>query len=140
MIFKKSLEDAKKKAIFLAEAAIGKKGFNLVILEIGRVNPFTDFFLIVSGRSDRHVQAIADAVYESIKKRREAVLGVEGYEEGKWILIDGGDVVIHIFQEAIRSYYDLEGLWIDAPKIPVAEDEEESKVEGGIPDVEPTGA
>jgi len=127
----KDFEDAKKKAILLAEAAIGKKGFNLTILEIGRVNPFTDCFLLVSGRSDRHVQAIADAVYERLKKVREKILGVEGYEEGKWILIDGGDVVIHIFQEAVRAYYDLEGLWIDAPRIPVPDVENEIKSEGG---------
>ncbi len=110
-----SFEDAKKKARQLAETALGKKGFNLIILEIGRVNPFTDCFLLVSGRSDRHVQAIADAVYEALKKGRETILGMEGYEEGKWILIDAGDVVIHIFQETVRKYYDLEGLWIDAP-------------------------
>ena len=131
MISKKSLEEVKKKAILLAEAAIGKKGINLVILEIGRVNPFTDFFLLVSGRSDRHVQAIADAVSEWLKRRHEKILGIEGYEEGKWILIDGGDVVIHIFQETIRSYYDLEGLWIDAPRIPVTEEGEDINVEGG---------
>ncbi len=119
----KEFEKAIEKAIHLAEAAIGKKGFNLTILEIGRVNPFTDCFLLISGRSDRHVQAIADAVYERMKRSHETILGVEGYKEGKWILIDGGDVIIHIFQESIRTYYDLEGLWIDAPRIPIEEEE-----------------
>ena len=132
----RNFEVAKKKAILLAEAAIGKKGFHLTILEIGRVNPFTDCFLLVSGRSDRHVQAIADAVYETLKKNRAKVLGVEGYEEGKWILIDGGDVVIHIFQEVVRAYYDLEGLWIDAPRIPVPGEDEQMKREGEDEDVE----
>ncbi len=126
-----SLEDAKKKARQLAETALGKKGFNLIILEIGRVNPFTDCFLLVSGRSDRHVQAIADAVYEDLKKRRKAILGMEGYEEGKWILIDAGDVVIHIFQETVRKYYDLEGLWIDAPSLIVNDSEKDEDDEEG---------
>lgn len=125
MISEKFFEDAKQKALYLAKAAISKKGFNLIILEIGKVNPFTDCFLLISGRSDRHVQAIADAVYETLKKTRCSILGVEGYEEGKWVLIDGGDVVIHIFQETTRSYYDLEGLWIDAPRIHVEEREAE---------------
>ncbi len=125
MISEKSFEDAKQKALYLAKAAISKKGFNLIILEIGKVNPFTDCFLLISGRSDRHVQAIADAVYETLKKARCSILGVEGYEEGKWVLIDGGDVVIHIFQETTRSYYDLEGLWIDAPKVQVKGEEAE---------------
>ena len=118
-----SFKDAKKKARHLAETALGKKGFNLIILEIGKVNPFTDCFLLVSGRSDRHVQAIADAVYEDLKRTKGGVLGVEGYEEGKWVLIDAGDVIIHIFQEAVRRYYDLEGLWIDAPSQQVDDDE-----------------
>jgi len=118
-----SFKDAKKKARHLAETALGKKGFNLIILEIGKVNPFTDCFLLVSGRSDRHVQAIADAVYEDLKKTKGGVLGVEGYEEGKWVLIDAGDVIIHIFQETVRRYYDLEGLWIDAPSQQVDDDE-----------------
>jgi ribosome-associated protein len=125
MISLNSLKGAKKKARHLAEAAIGKKGFNLIILEIGRVNPFTDCFLLVSGRSDRHVQAIADTLYEDLKTSGGSVLGVEGYEEGKWVLIDAGDVIIHIFQEAVRNYYDLEGLWIDAPSTKIDDDEDE---------------
>ena len=128
MVSLNSLEDAKKKARHLAETALGKKAFNLIILEIGRVNPFTDCFLLVSGRSDRHVQAIADAVYEDLKKGKGGVLGVEGYEEGKWVLIDAGDVIIHIFQEAVRNYYDLEGLWVDAPSHTVDDTE---AVDGG---------
>lgn len=132
MVSKKSFKDAKKKALHLAVTAIGKKGFNLIILEIGKVNPFTDYFLLISGRSDRHVQAIADAIYEDLKKKMDGVLGVEGYEEGKWVLIDGGDVVIHIFQEKVRSYYDLEGLWIDAPRVPVDVDEKVVTTEKGV--------
>ena len=127
MVSLNSLKNAKKKARHLAGTAIGKKAFNLAVLEIGRVNPFTDCFLLVSGRSDRHVQAIADAVYEDLKKSKSGVLGVEGYEEGKWVLIDAGDVVIHIFQEAVRSYYDLEGLWVDAPCTKIDDDENSDK-------------
>lgn len=132
MVSEKTSEEAKKKALHLAETAIGKKGYNPIILEIGKVNPFTDYFLLISARSDRHVQAIADAIYEDLKRKKDGVLGVEGYEEGKWVLIDGGDVVIHIFQEKVRSYYDLEGLWIDAPRVPVEVDEKVVPTEKGV--------
>ncbi len=129
MVSLKSFKDAKKKARFLADTALDKKGFNLIILEIGKVNPFTDCFLLVSGRSDRHVQAIADALYQDLKKTKGGVLGVEGYEEGKWVLIDAGDVIIHIFQETVRRYYDLEGLWIDAPSQKIDEEETDEETE-----------
>lgn len=122
MIPKKSFEESKQKALYLAKAAIGKKGFHVIILEIGLVNPFTDCFLLISGHSDRHVQAIADELHEDLEGIGGGVLGMEGYEEGKWVLIDAGDVVIHIFQETTRKYYDLEGLWIDAPRVRVDED------------------
>ncbi len=129
MVSGKSSKGATQKARQLAKAALEKKGCDLVILEIGRVNPFTDCFLLVTGRSDRHVQAIADAVSDDLKRMQEHVLGVEGYEDGKWILIDAGDVVIHVFQEAVRKYYDLEGLWMDAPRYDIEEEEEVESLE-----------
>jgi len=81
------------------------------------ITSFTDYFLICSGKSDRQVQAIAEAVEETIEREGFRAIGQEGKAEGKWVLMDYGDVVIHIFLEPIRGFYDLEGLWIDAPRI-----------------------
>ena len=81
------------------------------------ITSFTDYFLICSGKSDRQVQAIAQAVEEALEREGARVLGQEGKSDGRWVLMDFGDVVIHIFLEPIRAFYDLEGLWVDAPRI-----------------------
>ena len=82
-----------------------------------RVSSYTDYFLICSGKSDRQVQAIAQRIAEVLEDQGMKPLGLEGTSEGKWVLIDYGDLVIHVFLEPIRQFYDLEGLWIDAPRI-----------------------
>ena len=76
-----------------------------------------DVFLIASGRSDRQVRSIADAVAEAGARAGEKPLGLEGYDEGRWVLIDWADVIVHVFQEEVRGHYDLERLWSDAPHI-----------------------
>ena len=81
------------------------------------VSSYTDYFLICSGKSDRQVQAIAQRIAEVLEEQGIKPLGLEGTSEGKWVLIDYGDLVIHVFLEPIRRFYDLEGLWIDAPRI-----------------------
>ena len=78
---------------------------------------FTDYFFICSGRSDRQVQAIAQGIEETLRKEGIRPLGMEGVSGGKWVLMDYEDVVVHIFLEPIRKFYDLEGLWIDAQRI-----------------------
>ena len=80
---------------------------------------FTDYFFICSGTSDRQVQAIAEGIQEVLEGEGIRALGLEGTREGKWILIDYEDVVVHIFLEPVRQVYDLEGLWMDAPRINV---------------------
>jgi len=77
---------------------------------------FTDYFLLCGGKSDRQVQAIAQGIEEALKKKGIRPLGQEGMTEGKWVLMDYEDVVVHIFLEPVRAFYDLEGLWIDAPE------------------------
>lgn len=106
-----------EKARIAAEAALGKLGQDLVALDVKEVVSFADIFLIVSGRSDRQVRAIADAVSEAASKRGEKPLGVEGYDEARWVLIDWADVIVHIFQQDAREQYDLERLWSDAPTL-----------------------
>jgi len=109
--------DSKTKSLFCLKAAIEKKAQDPVLLELKGVTSVTDYFLLCNGKSDRQVQAIAQAIQETLKKKGIRPLGQEGTVEGKWILLDYEDVVIHIFLEPVRQFYDLEGLWIDAPRI-----------------------
>ena len=108
--------DSKTKSLLCLKAALEKKAENPILLELKGIVSFTDYFLLCSGKSDRQVQAIAQAIEEELKKKGIRPLGQEGVQEGKWILMDYEDVVVHIFLEAVRTFYDLEGLWIDAPQ------------------------
>jgi len=98
----------------LAEAALERKGRNVLALSVGELTSFADTFLLVSGTSDRQVRAIADAVVEAAKASGDAPLGIEGHDEGHWVLIDLNDVIVHVFLEEVREHYDLERLWGDA--------------------------
>ena len=111
--------DSKTKALLCLKAAIEKKALDPVFLDLRGISSFTDYFLLVSGKSDRQVQAIAQAIEEALGKKGIRALGREGVAEGKWILMDYEDVIVHIFLEPVRSFYDLEGLWIDAPRIDI---------------------
>lgn len=114
---KEAFKDSKEKSIFCAQAALEKKAFDITILELKRASSLTDYFLICSGRSDRQVQAIAQSIEEKMGEQGIRPLGEEGIREGRWVLMDYDDVVIHIFYDQLRRYYDLEGLWIEAPRI-----------------------
>jgi ribosome-associated protein len=94
-----------------------RKAVEPVLLSVVDLTTITDFFLIVSGRSSRQVQAIARHVAGRMKEEGFKAYGVEGEQEGRWVLMDYGDVVIHIFYESVRDYYDLEGLWVEAPRV-----------------------
>lgn len=98
-------------------AADDRKAVDLKVLHLQKVSDFTDYFLICSGTSERQVQAIADAVQEKLRAARVRPLHVEGYNRGQWVLIDYGDLVVHIFQEEPRRFYALERLWGDAPEV-----------------------
>ncbi len=88
-----------------------------MLLNLKNISSFTEYFLICSGRSDRQVQAIVRSIDQHLKKMGIYSLGVEGFEEGKWILMDYDDVVVHVFLDPVRKFYDLEGLWLDAPRV-----------------------
>ena len=109
--------DSRTKSLLCVKAAIEKKAIEPILLKMKEITSFTDYFLICSGKSDRQVQAIAQGIEEDLKKKGIRPLGQEGVQEGKWILMDYEDLVVHIFLETIRKFYDLEGLWIDAPRI-----------------------
>lgn len=99
------------------QAALGKKAQGVVVLDVRDLTSVADAFIICSGRSNRQVVAIAEHIQQFLKKHRRKPLNVEGLREGHWVLMDYGHVVIHIFYEPVRTFYDLEGLWMDADRI-----------------------
>lgn len=100
-----------------AEAALGKKAEEVMILDVRGLTTYADYFVLATGTSDRQVMAIADSIEETMKKAGHRPIGTEGYTQGHWVLIDFGDVVAHVFYEDTRNLYDIEGLWADAPRI-----------------------
>jgi len=102
-----------------ALAAEEKKAQDIRILDIRKISPIADFFVICTGTSRTHVQAIADSVEEELEKRGIRLRHVEGYQAGRWILLDFGDLVVHVMQEEERSFYNLERLWGDAVEVEV---------------------
>ena len=119
---KKKEPDSRKRVLLCINASLEKKAKELVILNVKEISAFTDYFLIMSGTSDRQVRAIADAIQENLKLAGILPLGIEGEAAGQWILMDYDDVVIHIFLETIRSFYDLERLWTEAPRMLVPDE------------------
>jgi ribosome-associated protein len=105
---------AKEKALRVAAAAAEKKGIDVRVLDLREMNAFTDFFVIASGSSDRHARSVADSAIEALAREGERPLGVEGQETGRWLLVDFGEVVLHVFQPEVRTFYSLERLWGDA--------------------------
>ena len=99
------------------KAVLGRKALEVVILDVRELTSVADVFIICSGRSNRQVTAIAEHIQTDLKKHRIRPLSVEGKNEGHWVLLDYDHVVIHVFYEPIRTFYDLEGLWIDAKRI-----------------------
>jgi ribosome-associated protein len=116
-------------------AVLGKKAECVVILGVHELTSLADAFIICSGKSNRQVMAIAEHVKTTLKKKDMQVLRIEGLKEGHWVLMDYGDVIIHIFYEPVRSFYDLEGLWADAPRLktPALEDWRRQRAEHETP-------
>jgi ribosome-associated protein len=112
---KPSLEIAKK----ISQIALDKKAEDLLVLDVREISGFTDYFVIMSGRSTRHVQGLSAAIDKEMSSKRMKSASTEGLEEGQWVLFDFNDVIVHIFYSEVRKFYDLEGLWHDAPRIEV---------------------
>ena len=111
---------AEEKAVLTSRVAADKKAMQVLVLDMRDASSMTDYFLICSGGSERQVQAIADAIDEQLSQSGIASLGVEGYREGHWILMDYGDLIVHIFSGETREFYGLERLWANAPKLEVS--------------------
>lgn len=120
---KKEVQDmtALERATICARAAMDSKAEDLVVLDVQGISSFTDYFVIMSGRSSRHVQGLAEAIEGTMRSKRISAAKAEGIKDGMWVLLDFGDVVVHIFYHEQRSFYDLEGLWHDAPKVEIDE-------------------
>lgn len=110
------------KAFLSVQAAANKKAENMKILDLKEISSFTDYFVVCSGHSDRQVQAIADSIVIQLKEDGFMPISVEGYREGRWVVVDFGDVVIHVFMDALRDYYDIEQLWHDARKVQIPQE------------------
>ncbi len=110
--------DSLEKALYCARCADDTKAQDLVILELKEISSLADYFIICNGTSDRQVRAIADHIAKRLTEIKAKPLGVEGQREGTWILMDCDDVIIHVFQEQDRRFYDLENLWTDCPRVP----------------------
>jgi ribosome-associated protein len=113
-----------EKARLCLEIIQERKAMDPILMEVGRLTSFTDYFLVASGNSSRQVQAISQHMARRLREEGFRPLGVEGEQEGHWVLMDYGDVVIHIFYQPVREFYDLEGLWTEAPRV---DDESKNK-------------
>jgi ribosome-associated protein len=112
------------------KAALGRKALGLVVLDVRELTSVADAFIICSGRSNRQVTAIAEFIQTELKKAGIKPLSIEGKKEGHWVLLDYGHVIIHVFYESVRNFYDLEGLWVDAKRIKTKSLIEAMKKEG----------
>jgi len=108
-----------EKTQLCAEAADSKKAEGIVVLDVQPFSSVADQFLICSGASDRQVRAIVDAIEEQLAQHGAKPLAVEGYQKGTWVLIDCADLVIHVFDDEMRRFYDLERLWYRAARLEV---------------------
>lgn len=112
-------EHARELLRIAAAAADSKQAFDLVALDVSGPLPITDAFLLASGRSERNVLAIADEIEEKLAEAGAKPVRREGRAEGRWVLLDFGDLVVHVFHEEDRMYYALERLWKDCPVLPL---------------------
>lgn len=117
---RKTDDESRKLAMEAIAAAVDKKAVMPVLLDVSALASYTDFIGIVSGRSDRQVDAIAEGICDRMRQSGRSLVGREGESNGRWTLLDFGDVVVHVFYHPVREFYDLEGLWIDAPRVPLS--------------------
>jgi ribosome-associated protein len=121
---------------YFIKAALGRKATDLVILDVRKLTSFADVFLICSGRSNRQVAAIAEHIKADLKKNSIAPLSIEGLKEGHWVLMDYGHILIHIFLDPVREFYDLEGFWSNARRISVEDYVNVAEIDGNSGAVE----
>ena len=110
-----------EKALLLTRFALEKKAYDLAVLEVRELTSIADYFILCSGRSDRQVQSIAQGLDENGRDEGFKPFAVEGMQRGHWVLMDFSDVIVHVFYEPVREFYDLDGLWSHAPRATLPE-------------------
>ncbi|WP_163328612.1 ribosome silencing factor [Desulfurobacterium thermolithotrophum] len=113
--------DTLEKLKIALKAALDKKAENPVVIDLKDLTTLADYFLIVTANSDVHGRTIADEIRKKLKEEGIVPLNIEGYDAANWILIDYGDLIVHIFKDEFRELYNLESLWMDAPRVEIAE-------------------
>ncbi len=119
-------DETRQRLILCINATLQKKAKDIIVLNLKKISAFTDYMILCSGTSEREVQAISEAIQKFLKEAGIRPLGVEGEANAQWILLDYDDVVISVFYEPTRAFYDLENLW-DAPRMKVNETKKEVK-------------
>lgn len=117
ILLEEKIIEPRELAYFLTRAADDKKALDPIILDVTGLASYADYFVICSGGSARQVQAIAEWLEAQAREKGIHPLSTEGQGSGKWVLMDFGSVLVHIFYEPVRGFYDLEGLWADAPRL-----------------------
>lgn len=112
--------DSKQLLEMAVKAGDGRRAEDIVALKVDQISPMADYFVIMTGGSDRQVQAIANAIIEKAHEEKVNIGSVEGKKHAQWVLIDLGDVVVHVFREETRAFYNLEKLWSDAPMVNIS--------------------
>ncbi|PHR30115.1 MAG: ribosome silencing factor [Desulfotalea sp.] len=102
-----------------AQTGLDTKAEDVVILDVRGLTTFTEYFVVMNGKSSRHVQALAEAIERKLRSKRVKSSTAEGLQEGMWVLLDFDDVVVHIFYNEQRQFYDIEGLWSEAKQLEV---------------------
>lgn len=111
--------ESRELAEYCASLCLDKKAQNVIILDLRDQTTIADYFIVASGSSQPQVQTISENVLRSLRKFGHKPLREEGVQDGRWALIDLGDIMVHVFQEQMREFYDLEGLWQEAPRMRV---------------------
>jgi len=118
---------ARKTRQWIQNALVDAKTQNIAVLDVRKISDFTDYMVIATGTSNRHVQSSADKVAETLRGHGVRPVGIEGKQLGDWVLIDFGDVVVHIMREQTRDFYNLEKLWSDAKRVEPGKHKETAK-------------
>jgi ribosome-associated protein len=116
----KQEQGAREKATRIALLALDKKAIDPAVLQMHEITSFTEYFVICSGDSTTHVKAIAEYILEKLREEEIRPLGVEGLSHAHWVLLDLNDVIVHVFEKETREFYQLEKLWLDAPRVPLS--------------------
>jgi ribosome-associated protein len=108
---------SKERALDIAHRLSAMKASEILVFDLREVSSFTDYFVIASGTSRRHVKSLAGETTQAVREQGEQTLGVEGDPPGRWMLVDAGDVVVHLFEPEARAFYALERLWSEAEQL-----------------------